>query len=374
MGYANTDRKFVGYQIQGVVVFKLLLQPGVTNAEQDVNFHLTGTLTAPSGLWDRTPVKYYNSTVWDGYVHQPATYLINLSDEQSTYRKVTGAGTVAVIDTGIDSTHPVFSGVLVTGYDFTRNSQGGSELSDVNQSTMAVVDGSAYPAQLNQSTMAVVDGNEALTLEQSKYAAFGHGTMTSGIIHLVAPTAKIMPLKAFRADGSGYLSDILRAIYYARQNGANVISMSFDLPTYSQALNQALASANSAGIVCVASAGNDGKNILVYPAANTSYVMGVASTNNQDLQSSFTNYGSNLVWAAAPGEGVISAYPGATYAAGWGTSFSAPFVAGEAALVRGAVLTTNQSSAKTAIAHAKYINSNLNKGRIDVYQAIFSVE
>jgi len=150
--------------------------------------------------------------------------------------------------------------------------------------------------------------------------------------------------------------------------------MSFDLPTYSQAMNQAVTSANRAGIICVASAGNDGKDELVYPAAFTSVVMGVASTNNQDQRSSFSNYGQDLVWVAAPGEGIISPYPYGTYAAGWGTSFSAPFVSGGAALIRSAVSTANQTTAAQALAHAKYINSSLNKGRMDLYQAVSSVE
>ncbi|PYV34050.1 MAG: hypothetical protein DMG22_07680 [Acidobacteria bacterium] len=356
-------------------IAELLLQPGVTNAEPDqiLKVMQSSGLTAPNGLWDNTPVKYYGATVWDGYVHQPAAYIVRLPDEQSIYRKVTGSGTVAVIDTGIDPTHPVFAGVLVSGYDFTRNTAGGSELSDVNQSTMSVVN-NAYPAQVNQSTMAVVNQTAATTFQSSQYAAFGHGTMTSGIIHLVAPTAKIMPLKAFQSTGFGNLSDILRAIYYAVQNKANVINMSFDLPTYSQAMNQSVTYSNRAGVICVASAGNDGKDELVYPAAFTSIVMGVASTNNQDQRSSFSNYGQDLVWVAAPGEGIISPYPYGTYAAGWGTSFSAPFVSGGAALIFSAVSPANQSVAAQALAHAKYINSSLNKGRIDLYQAVSSVK
>jgi len=87
----------------------------------------------------------------------------------------------------------------------------------VNQSTAAVLD---------QSTAAVLDGNP-------QYAAFGHGTMVLGVVHLVAPKAQLMPLKAFRSDGTGFLTDILRAIYYAVQNGANVINMSFNTKTNS---------------------------------------------------------------------------------------------------------------------------------------------
>src|SRR5437773_10858972 len=85
------------------------------------------------------------------------------------------------------------------------------------------------PARVNQSTAAVLDQSTAAVLDgKVQYAAFGHGTMVMGVIHLVAPTAKLLPLKAFHSDGTGNLSDILRAIYYAVQNNASVINMSFD--------------------------------------------------------------------------------------------------------------------------------------------------
>jgi subtilisin family serine protease len=92
---------------------------------------------------------------------------------------------------------------------------------------------------LDQRTVAVLDG--------SQYSAFGHGTMTAGIVHLVAPQAKIMPLKSFNADGTGYDSDILRAIYYAVKNGAKVLNMSFDYPSYSAELANAIKYANQQG-------------------------------------------------------------------------------------------------------------------------------
>ncbi|HZI55972.1 MAG TPA: S8 family serine peptidase, partial [Verrucomicrobiae bacterium] len=240
-----------------------LLQAGVVNVETDQQLKVM-QLSAPSGLYNTTPVSYYETTVWNGYVSQPAAQIINLASAQSTYN-VTGTGIVAVIDTGVDPTHPVLQSVLLQGRDFTRNQNGGSELADVNQSTMGVVNG-ATPVMVNQSTMAVVNNTGSSIFSQPQYAAFGHGTMVSGIIHLVAPTAQIMPLKSFRADGTGYLSDVLQAIYYARQHGANIVSMSFDFTTNSAELSAAINNATSNGLICVASVGNDGQAIIVYPA------------------------------------------------------------------------------------------------------------
>jgi subtilisin family serine protease len=236
---------------------------------------------------------------------------------------------------------------------------------------------------LDQSAVAVLDGPE--------YAAFGHGTMTAGIIHLVAPQAQIMPLKAFSADGSGYNSDILRAIYYAVGHGARVINMSFNYANYSQELANAVNYATANGVVCVAAAGNSGENVKVYPGALKG-VIDVASTSNFDVPSSFSNYGAPPVWLAAPGEGVMTTYPFGTYAAGWGTSFSAPMVSGTAALMvssykaqaaapKGLLGTllqlltltppNTEPQAANALAHTQAVpDPQMGHGRLDTYQAM----
>ena len=343
-------------------------QPGITHVELDALLKVMQATAAapPSGLSDNTPVVYFGVTVIHGYVSQPAISITRLPDTQTTF-SVSGAGTVAVIDTGVDPTHPILQSVLVPGYDFTRNIAGSaSELPDVNQSSNG---SGASPAMVNQESAAILDPVSALNLGQPQYRAFGHGTMVSGIVHLVAPTAYIMPLKAFKADGTGYLSDILRAIYFAVQNGARVINMSFSFSTYSHEAANAIKFATRHQVICVASAGNDGKEEIVYPAALAD-VMGVASTTNNDTLSTFSNYGEDLVWVAAPGEGIITTYPFGTFGAGWGTSFSAPFVSGAAALLLSVSPSFNEASAESSLAHAVWISPDLGNGRMDLYQAV----
>jgi subtilisin family serine protease len=362
----------LGFVNETQFLFALLSQPGIVDVEPDLTLHLTSqNLTAPSGLWDTTPVNYFGTSAWDGYVNQPAGQIIRLQRAQSTFN-ATGTGIVAIIDTGVDLTHPVLQRVLVKGYDFTRNQEGGSEMADVNQSSMAVVNG-AYPAQVNQSSMAVINQDGQYEFSQPQYAAFGHGTMVAGIVHLVAPTTQIMSLKAFKADGTGTLSDVLRAIYYAAQHDAKVVNMSFDFSMYSLELSFATHYATLKGLICVASVGNDGERTMVYPAGLRD-VMGVASTTNDDTLSSFSNYGHPPVWVGAPGEGVITIYPFGSYAAGWGTSFSAPFVSGTAALLVSVSPNLRQSEAAQAISNAHYVSPALGYGRLDVYRAIRSLQ
>jgi subtilisin family serine protease len=223
---------------------------------------------------------------------------------------------------------------------------------------------------LLQSCTAVLDQSTAAVLDGTPYAAFGHGTMVVGVIHLVAPTSSIMPLKAFHADGTGYLSDILRAVYYAVQNQANVINMSFDFTVASSEMGRAMSYANQHNVICAASVGNDGQSSTTYPASLTG-VMGVASTSDLDTRSTFSNYGSE-VWVAAPGEYVVTAYPLATYSAASGTSFSAPFVSGGSALLLSLNPRITPASVAQAVAHAKQLTPDLGHGRLDLHLALGS--
>ena len=350
----------------------LRLVPGIVDAEVDKVLTLAGGLasvtTIPAELSETAPTNYFGAQVWYGYANQPAAQIVRVSDAQNTFG-VTGTGIIADIDTGVDPTHPALANALLPGYDFTRNQPGGSELTDYPFSPPTPCP-NCQAAIVNQSSAAILDQSSAAILDGAPYAAFGHGTMVAGVLHLVAPTALLMPLKSFHSDGTGYLSDILRAAYYAVQNHASVINMSLDFTSSSQEMSAAVGYANQNNVVLAASSGNDGQNEVVYPASMAT-VMGVASTSDLDTRSTFSNYGTG-VWVAAPGEGIVTTYPFATYAAGWGTSFSAPFVSGGASLLINLNSGMRPSDVAQAIAHAKRLSLDLGNGRLDLFLALSS--
>jgi subtilisin family serine protease len=371
----NLDKVYLVQPGNGVpastLASALRLVTGIIDAEVDQGLAIPVNppplSSIPEALYDNTPVTYYGAPATDGYINQPAAQIINLASAQAAFG-FTGSSIVADIDTGVDPNHPALKPVLLPGYDFTRNQAGGSELNDISFSGTAC--STCNAANVNQQTAAMVDQQTAAMVDGTPYSAFGHGTMVLGLVHLVAPTAQLLPLKAFHSDGSGNLSDIIRAVYYAVQNGAKVINMSFDLSPNSTEFASALNYATQNNLICVASAGNDGVEEIVYPAAYQSNVMGVASTSNTDARSTFSNYGDAIVWLAAPGENIVSTYPFGTYATSSGTSFSAPLVSGTAALLVQMIATTNQSQAATAFTHEVNVGPDMGYGRLDIYETL----
>jgi len=331
---------------------------------------------------DGTPVSFFGMTVANGYINQPAAAIINLSQAQGL---ATGTGTVAVLDTGIDLSQPVLLGSLVPGWDFVNGLPGGQEIADINQETTPILDQETTPI-LDQETTPILDGGSAIVLTQETtpildqettpildnpqlYPAYGHGTMVAGLIHLVAPTASIMPVKVFAADGTATISRVIEGLYWAVDNGADVINMSFSTRLPSQTLKAALQYAYSQGVICVSAAGNDGAEETLYPAAYDGYVIAVASTDNQEIRSLFSNFGDH-VDLAAPGEGVITTYPGNHYAMVWGTSFSAPMVAGAAALFLQVNKSLNAWQARSALSQAEAIGQELGAGELDLFRSL----
>lgn len=180
----------------------------------------------------------------------------------------------------------------------------------------------------------------------------GHGTHCAGIVGAekngegiigVSRGAKIMPLKAGCCAGWLYTSDIVSAIYYAADNGADVISMSFGGTGYSSAMRDALAYARDKGVALFAAAGNSGDSTVSYPAGYEG-VIGVGATTNSDTVAYFSTRNST-VDISAPGVNIYSTLP--TYRVAFnseydmstaydfcsGTSMATPMAAGVAALI-----------------------------------------
>jgi len=369
----TSDSRVLGFEPNGATRVTELSGTTSANLAQSTE----GILDSLPG---RTAVSFFGATVPSNYPLQPATSIVRLADARGA-TGLTGAGTVAVIDTGVDPKHPALSGVLLPGFDFTRNQAGASELIDLSpnvaaslsQSTEGILDSNLVD-QLNSSTLAILTQSTEGILDGHTPSEFGHGTMTAGLVHLIAPTAKILPLKAFRGDGTSDLNGIVRAIYYAADHGANVISMSFEIPQSSPALRNAVSYAQNKGVFLVAAAGNDNFSTAVFPASFPN-VLGTGATSNADARSTFSNFNpvancTNVMFAA-PGEGVITTYPGSRYAAGWGTSFSAPMVAGAASLLLQQQPSISLEDMVKALWKAVKI-PEMGHGRIDLFQALAS--
>ena len=230
-------------------------------------------------------------------VNPTASTQLGLGSSRSVKRAT--AVIVAVLDTGVQASHPTLSSHLLSGYNAITPNTTPEDIADGTQ-------------------------NQAL----------GHGTMVSGIIAQVAPDVKILPVRVLNADGSGSVFDVVRGLRWAVSHGASVVNLSFGTPTSSRTLQGAVQDARKAGVVVVASAGNAGKDQKDYPAG-FSDAIAVAAVDSADQKASFSNYGSHIA-LSAPGTNITSTYIGSKFASWNGTSFATPFVSATAALIRAA--------------------------------------
>jgi subtilisin family serine protease len=204
--------------------------------------------------------------------------------------------------------------------------------------------------------------------------AFGHGTMVAGLVHLVAPDALIMPMKAFDATGATTLWNVVRAIYDSVAYGADVINLSFSSPTNSRMLDAAINYARAKGVSVVASAGNDNSDAPTFPAS-LQHTVAVTSLNPDDTKASFANYG-KYVGVSGPGVGLITAFPGGLYALVAGTSFTSPLVVGEFALLHEVGVSGDaardriEKTAQKIDALNTGYQDELGKGKIDIVKAL----
>jgi subtilisin family serine protease len=277
----------------------------------------------------------------DWYFSQPALKLIGIDQARP---KTTGAGKViADINSAVDHSHPALRGRLIAGYDFIIGRPSDlaldqSSASFLDQSSASFLDQSSA-SFLDQSSASFLDQSSASFLDQSSASfldstnpAHGHGTIVAGILAAVAPGAMIMPIRAFDDRGESDHFTIAKAIYWAVDHGADVINMSFGTLEKSEALKEAIEYADKNGVTLVSSAGNDDSEDEQYPS-RFDKVIAVAATDLWDMKARFSNYG-KAVDVSAPGVAIIAPYPGGYYAVVSGTSFAAPIVAGEAALLQ----------------------------------------
>lgn len=234
------------------------------------------------------------------YYNQPAVQQLQVAEAQAISD---GQGvTVAVLDSGVDATHPMLAGYLLPGYDF--------------------VDDDATP---DDDANGLDDDGDGFVDEIT-----GHGTHVAGIVHLVAPAAQLMPLRVLDSDGQGDSFIIAEAMLYAAANGADVLNMSLGSVWPSTFLLDVVEQVSAQGVLVVAAAGNLDTDIAQYPAA-APCALGVTAVGPGFHKSDFASYGP-WVDVAAPGDRIYSTYPGG-YSWWRGTSMATPFVSGQAALL-----------------------------------------
>lgn len=231
---------------------------------------------------------------------------------------------VAVVDSGIDYTHP----------DLKNNMwKNPGEIPDNGKDD----DGNGFVDDVYGWDFRNND-NKPMADDASSY----HGTHVAGTIGAVgnngigisghAQQVQLMALKFLGSGGSGYRSDAIKAIDYAIKMKAKIISNSWGGTTFSQALYDAITRAKNAGILFVVAAGNSGANAdksnhypSNYPHDN---IIAVASSTSSDGLSSFSNYGVNNIDIAAPGSSIYSTKNGGAYQYLSGTSMATPLVSG----------------------------------------------
>ena len=258
---------------------------------------------------------------------------------------------IAILDSGIDASHPDLNDKLIKGRNFTGKP---TDTNDVHGHGTHVAGIAA--AETNNSV-----GN------------------TGGIAGVAFPdNIEIMPVKVLNRFASSVSTSVADGIYYATNNGAKVINLSLGGASYSTTLKNAVDYAWGKGVLIAASAGNDGKEIKRYPASYPN-VMSVAATDNKDARADFSNY-NDQIDVSAPGVDVLSTliYKKGIreYGLGTGTSMACPHVAGLAGLLFAQDSNRTNTQVRTIIEESADDLSGIGwdkyfgHGKINVYAAL----
>jgi len=253
----------------------------------------------------------------------PDQWGLDKIDAPEAWDVITGTNTViiAIIDSGIDFSHPDLAGkIWVNPGEIAGNS-----LDDDNNGFIDDVNGWDF-----------VNGDNSPADDN------GHGTQVAGIAAAATNNAlgvagvcwncSVMPVKVMQASGVANYSAIAQGVLYAAQKGARVINLSLGGYSYSNALRDAVqAAADIYGAVVIAGAGNDGISAPFYPAAYES-VLAVTGTDQNDVKASFSDYGS-WVDVSAPSVAITTTFMGGDYGTVQGTSYAAAFVSGQTGLI-----------------------------------------
>jgi thermitase len=264
------------------VIAELSQQAGVVYVEPNYYVYSTDIFPNDPG-WENQ----YNMTS----IHAPAGWLLN-----------TGATwvTIAIVDTGVDLSHPDLFVRILPGYDFVNND---NEPQD--------------------------DNGHGTHVAAIAAASTNNGEGVAGVNW----GANILPIKVLNSSATGNYANVAAGIVWATDHGAQVINLSLGGSSPSFVLNDAVNYAYQRGVVLVASTGNDGSPAVLYPAAYEP-VIAVGATDSGNNWAGFSNYGSD-VDVVAPGVNIYSAFSGGGYEYRSGTSMSAPHVSGLAALLWG---------------------------------------
>lgn len=241
------------------------------------------------------------------FVDQPVWSTLGANTAHAT---ATGAGvTVAIIDTGVDLTNPMFQ-------------------SNLHPASISFV---GSPGELQDAGNGINDDNQGAIDEM-----VGHGTWVAGIIRYVAPDATLMPIRTLNDEGFTDAFTLAKAIYHATDYGADVINLSLGSLAEVRIVERAIDEASERGVIPVAAAGNQGRAQPEYPAGNNK-AAGIAAVELDGTLTDFSNYsgnsGSERVLLVAPGVSIIGPIPGG-YGEASGTSAAAPLVSGTAALLK----------------------------------------